>query len=227
MKIDVSQLSETHLMIVLGEKIDVSRTPIIAALTASLKEAFPSLIEVVPSYTTIMVEFNPFDVNITAIESFVRRFMSSGQASAFGLGNKCIVLPVYYDPSVAPDLEAVAQYHGLTIDEVIGHHANQCFTVCAIGFAPGFAFLGEVDDVIATPRHAEPRLKVAKGSVGIADTQTAVYPAQSPGGWQIIGNCPVELFDPNEEPMIPFAVGDTVMFRSVSREQFIELGGVI
>jgi len=108
---------------------------------------------------------------------------------------------------------------------VIDLHTGTDYRVYAIGFAPGFAYLGEVDERIAAPRLATPRARVARGSVGIAERQTAVYPSDSPGGWNLIGRCPVPLFDARAHPPMPVSVGDTVRFESVSRERFLALGG--
>jgi KipI family sensor histidine kinase inhibitor len=132
---------------------------------------------------------------------------------------------VYYAAEVGEDLEPLAARAGLSTDEVIALHCGTDYRVYAIGFAPGFAYLGQVDERIAAPRLATPRLKVPRGAVAIADRQTAVYPAVSPGGWNLIGRCPVRMFDPNAEPIMPVAVGDRVRFESVSRERFLALGG--
>ena len=104
-------------------------------------------------------------------------------------------------------------------------HAGVEYRVYAIGFAPGFAYLGQVDERIAAPRLATPRPRVPRGSVAIADRQTAVYPSESPGGWNLIGRCPVAMFDPAAEPAMPVTVGDRVRFEPVDRERFLALGG--
>ena len=136
-----------------------------------------------------------------------------------------IVLPVYYHPQVAPDLNRVAERAGLSIEDVIALHSHRDYRVFSIGFAPGFGYLGQVDEKIATPRLATPRAHVAKGSVAIADQQTAIYPADSPGGWNIIGRCPLALFDINQQPNMLFNVGDKVSFRPIGIDEFISLGG--
>ena len=135
------------------------------------------------------------------------------------------MLPVYYAPEAGIDLESLAERAGLPISEVIDLHAGAEYRVYAIGFAPGFAYLGEVDERIAAPRLATPRASVPRGSVAIADRQTAVYPSVSPGGWNLIGRCPVPMFDPDAQPCMPVAVGDTVRFEPISRERFLTLGG--
>ncbi|MEZ5502882.1 MAG: 5-oxoprolinase subunit PxpB, partial [Halioglobus sp.] len=138
---------------------------------------------------------------------------------------RTVVLPVYYAAEVGADLEALARRAGLSTDQVIDLHAGTLYRVYAIGFAPGFADLGQVDERIAAPRLATPRASVPCGSVAIADRQTAVYPAQSPGGWNLIGRCPVSMFDPQSQPCMPVAVGDSVRFEAISRERFLALGG--
>ncbi|HDY82106.1 MAG TPA: carboxyltransferase domain-containing protein, partial [Halieaceae bacterium] len=132
---------------------------------------------------------------------------------------------VYYAAEVGEDLESLAQHAGLSTAEVIDLHSSTEYRVYAIGFAPGFAYLGQVDERIAAPRLTTPRLKVPRGAVAIADRQTAVYPAVSPGGWNLIGRCPVRMFDPDAEPTMPVTVGDRVRFEPVSRERFVALGG--
>jgi len=229
MKIEVSRVSETSVIIYLGHSIDLTLIDKIALFSHTVQNRYHGkLYEVIPSYTTLLIEFHPLKVDaeelITWCQQQVKEILS---AKALPSENKLVTFPVYYHPEVAPDLERVAQDRQMTIEQLVKLHSAKEYTVCAIGFAPGFAFLGSVDPKIATPRHNEPRLKVAKGSVGIADQQTAIYPQQSPGGWQIIGNCPVDLFNIDHDPMMPFDVGDKVRFEPVSRERFLQLGGVI
>ena len=138
-----------------------------------------------------------------------------------------IRLPVYYDPEVAPDLTSLAERAGLSVSQLIALHTGRTYNAYANGFAPGFCYLGNVDTAIATPRRATPRASVAAGSVAIADRQTAVYPRQSPGGWHIIGRCPVVLFDANQQPPNAINVGDSVQFYAIDRAQFLALGGVL
>jgi len=122
-------------------------------------------------------------------------------------------------------LDALANRANLSVDEVVALHQAQEYRVYAIGFAPGFAYLGQVDERIAAPRLATPRQQVPRGAVGIADRQTAIYPAASPGGWNLIGLCPQPMFDPNNDPSMPVQVGDRVRFRGIDRQTFLDLGG--
>jgi KipI family sensor histidine kinase inhibitor len=136
-------------------------------------------------------------------------------------------IPVYYDSSVGLDLVSLAQNKELSVEDVIRLHVQKDYFVYAIGFAPGFPYMGEVDKKIATPRLANPRAKVPKGSVGIADIQTAIYPKQSPGGWQIIGRTPTPMFDASYDGLSYLRVGDKVNFEPISQEMFKKLGGVL
>lgn len=213
-------------MVYVGDSIDIGYVPKLALLCEQLQKDFPDLVNIIPSYTSIMVEFHP-SYDVSKLTQYLSKMLDQFDQLKASSQQKLIELPTYYHPDVAPDLITLAQQKKLSIEEVIAIHTNQEYTVCAIGFTPGFAFLGVIDERIAHPRHEEPRLQVAKGSVGIADQQTAVYPSNSPGGWQIIGNCPVSLFDPHSTPITPFNVGDTVKFVSIDKQEFLALGGVI
>lgn len=218
----VMRLSETHYMLYVGsDMLDITLAPKLAALCKRIKQQFPTLIEIIPSYNSIMIEFHPYQTDINELEYYLTLALIELDQLEAMQDQKLIQLPVYYHSEVAPDLQSLAQMKGLSIEELVKIHYENDYTVCAIGFAPSFAFLGALDKKIATARHAEPRLNVAKGSVGIADQQTAVYPNDSPGGWQIIGNCPINLHES------PFNVGDKVRFVAIDRKKFIELGGVI
>jgi KipI family sensor histidine kinase inhibitor len=138
-----------------------------------------------------------------------------------------VSLPVYYSTESGPDLQTVAESAGLSVEEVIAIHQQTEYHVYAIGFAPGFAYLGEVDQRIATPRLATPRQQVPRGAVAIADRQTAVYPAQSPGGWNLIGHCPQLMFAPTNSPTMPVKVGDRVRFEAIDKATFKAMGGTL
>ena len=139
--------------------------------------------------------------------------------------SQLIELPCYYSRETGPDLVMLSQQRGLTEADIIRRHSACRYQVYAIGFAPGFAYLGWVDPALASPRLSSPRLQVPKGAVALADRQTAVYPAASPGGWNIIGNCPLHLFDLTRQPVMPFTVGAEVQFVPIDRAEFIRLGG--
>jgi len=227
--INVEPVGETSLMLTLGDEIDVALAPVIGRISHRIQRECSGIREVTPSYTTILIEADTTCLDMDQLGNQILEIArgeheSSSDAEVIHSG-KLIELPVYYNLEVGPDLEAVAEYGQMTTDQVIAIHSGKEYTVCAIGFAPGFAFLADVDERIATPRHERPRSKVVRGSVGIAGRQTAVYPADTPGGWQIIGNCPLPLFNSGESGVSIFEVGDRVRFLPIDRETFLQQGG--
>lgn len=216
-------------MLYLANLIDVSHAPIIGRITRRIQNECADILELTPSYTSILIETNPLAAELEKLEGEIISIAEEETTRSLEyenpkLGNM-IELPVYYHRDVGPDLDSVAEKSGLSVEELISIHSGRDYTVCAIGFAPGFAFLAEVDDRIAHPRHKRPRALVPMGSVGIAEKQTAVYPSETPGGWQIIGNCPIPLYHPNKKPLSPFKIGDQVRFVPTDRATFIQLGG--
>ena len=175
--------------------------------------------ELISSYASVLVIFDPSQTNHLIVTKMVKTAIISTKESSKNKDSdkkgKLIQLPVFYGGINGPDLERVASKATLTVDEVAEIHQSISYSVYAIGFAPGFAYLGEVDSKIATPRISTPRKLVPQGSVAIADRQTAVYPSASPGGWNIIGICPVPMFDAFQKPHVPLRVGDTVKFLSL------------
>ena len=182
------------------------------------------IIDLVPSYASLLVIFDIDQCDLFEAKSRLAKALTNLDAVESQAG-ELIVLPVYYDLECGPDLEGRAERCKFSIDQVIKIHQQQEYRVYAIGFAPGFAYLGEVDERIAAPRLATPRTKVPRGAVAIADRQTAVYPAQSPGGWNLIGLCPTRMFDPEQQPSMPVEVGDRIQFKAIDREEFLALGG--
>ncbi len=191
-----------------------------------------NIIDLIPSYSSILVVFDMFTVSYPQFKAQLEVLLATKVAS---LANEkinqqkmnTINLPVYYSMESGPDLAKVAHHANITTEQVIEIHQSVSYQVFTIGFAPGFAYLGNVNEKITTPRLTTPRHKVFKGSVGIADNQTAVYPSDSPGGWNIIGNCPIAMFAPEASPSMPVKVGDRVKFYRISKEEFLALGGVV
>ncbi len=191
------------------------------AIESALGEA---LVDLVPSYASLLVIYNLLEIDHMAARQRIHAALNALEEGAAREGN-LVTLPVYYDPEVGPDLESLASGAGLSPEEVIDIHLGTEYRVYAIGFAPGFAYLGQVDERIATPRLTTPRQSVPRGAVAIADRQTAVYPAASPGGWNLIGRCPQRMFDPDTTPTMPVNVGDRVRFEAIDRHVFLDLGG--
>ncbi len=173
------------------------------------RAALPGVRDVVSTYRSVAVHFDPLTLDIETVRDTLTRAADAPQTLSEG---KTVVIPVQYGGEMGPDLRAVAAFAGMTPDEVVARHAGARYRVFMLGFLPGFAYLGTVDEAIAVPRHATPRVKVPGGSVGIAGRQTGVYPRDSPGGWQLIGRTPMSLFDPHRTPAALVVPGDTVRF---------------
>jgi KipI family sensor histidine kinase inhibitor len=208
----------------------LSRVQRITAMLAV--EVGPALIDLVPSYASVLIVFDPLVITHKKVSDITRRCceqLSDKNADmpscSVPFSGKRVELPVYYSEESGPDLVRLATATGLTVEQVIELHHQQEYRAYAIGFAPGFAYLGQVNERIALPRLETPRPFVPAGAVAIADRQTAVYPAVSPGGWNLIGLCPTPMFDPATDPIMPATVGDTVVFRPITREAFLNLGG--
>lgn len=213
------------LMVRLFDTIDESHMPWIVAADRALREAFgEALIDLVPSYTTLMLHYDCLRLTHAEARARIESVVSRLEPAAAGLGER-LEIPVWYDPSVGPELERVAAGAGLSVDQVVERHCGRDYHVFALGFAPGYGFMGMVEEALATPRLQTPRRRVASGSVGIADRQTAIYPLLSPGGWNILGRTAVPLFEHARrgEPLLN--PGDRVRFISISREEFERQGG--
>ncbi|MFM2648021.1 5-oxoprolinase subunit B family protein [Vibrio diabolicus] len=223
-KFSISLISECSIFIKFDENISENA---LGELARNIKDTLASIImNVVPSYQTILIDYLPFRINEKDLVHKLHQMISKFDTQSLSLVQpNHITIPVYYSEETALDLSRF-QDRGLSLDALISLHTQAEYAVSAIGFAPGFAFLSDVDTQLHMPRLATPRTRVPAGSVGIADSKTAVYPSDSPGGWNIIGRSPLPLFS-DTPPFIPFEVGDKVTFNAISKQKFIELGGVL
>jgi inhibitor of KinA len=172
-----------------------------------------------PAYTSLMVTFDPCVVDHAAVEIALRHLDHQHKPSR-PLKPRIVQIPVCYGGEFGPDLVEAARAAGLKPAQFIQLHSSRTYHSYFLGFAPGFAYLGEVPDPIAVPRLPTPRRLVPAGSVGIAGKQTAVYPIATPGGWVLIGRTPVAVFRPDRKPMELISIGDQVKFRPISPEEF-------
>jgi len=218
--------SVDSLIIYFGDEINPDIAKNVQKAYLSLQDAnIEGIIEIVPSYTSIYISYDIFLYTYEAIEDRLEQKIDLNYQDT--RKKEIISIDVYYGNEVALDLEDMSKKTKLSIDEIIKIHSSRYYEVYAIGFAPGFGFLASVDDRIAVPRLSSPRKSVPKGSVAIADTQTAVYPQSSPGGWNIIGRTAMELFDKSLEKLSPLSVGAQVKFNAITKETFLEQGGII
>ncbi len=227
---------ENALIIYFADKPSDQVASKIKSSVAYIKAHFADLIiELIPSYTSLFIAFDEHKIGHKQLIGQLEVSLNA-LPDYRNVAVKLVELPAYYGVDVGWDLKRISDKSKLSIEQVVALHQQLEYRVYAIGFAPGFAYMGHVDERIAMPRLNSPRQRVPKGAIGIADQQTAVYPNTSPGGWNIIGLCPIPMFNytpnsnaPNSQGKIPdimpLQVGDKVKFKAISRDEFLALGG--
>lgn len=240
-------LGDSAIVIRLGTDINLSILNRVRQLTAYLENnRFEGFIEIVSAYTTITIYYDsfqvynhysekrttrkngraswtntllPYDIVLLHIQHLLENFEHTNEVHT-NEHRRTIDIPVCYGEDYGPDLEDVAAYHRVSKEEIVHLHTSQIYPVYMIGFAPGFPYLGGLDDQLATPRKSVPRTRIPVGSVGIGGAQTGIYPFETPGGWNLIGRTPLALFRPESDPPSLLKVGDQVRFVSITAKQF-------
>lgn len=214
---------DTSLSVEFGNEISTEINAKIRAFNIALENSkIPGIVETVPTYRSLMVHYDP---SVIRYEPLVKRMKGLlGQLDKIQIPPSDVLeIPVLYGGEAGPDLDFVAEHAGKTPEEVIKIHTSTEYLIYMLGFTPGFTYLGGMDESIATPRLKQPRVKIPAGSVGIAGSQTGVYPIDSPGGWQLIGLTPVRMYDPDRaEPILPKA-GEYIKFYSITKAEFDEI----
>jgi inhibitor of KinA len=182
------------------------------------------IIEVVPSYCSAVIYFDPFKITRASLTKQVEVILADLQLNRFeNLAWRVVHIPVCYGGVLGPDLEYVAKYTGLMAEQVIKLHTRQPYLVYMLGFTPGFPYLGGLSDLLIVPRQEKPRSRVPIGSVGIGGNQTGFYSIESPGEWWLIGRTPLKAFDPARLEPFLLAPGDYVQFESIGLEQYFSI----
>jgi KipI family sensor histidine kinase inhibitor len=208
-------MGDRSLLVELGETISPEVNRRVQELMLQLQQArLPGVREFAPGYRSLLVVFDPLAISPAMLKTHIAEI--AAQPGSSGLPQaKRVTVPVFYGGEYGPDLESVAGHLGISTEEVIRLHTETVYRVYMIGFTPGYPYMGELPEALAIPRRSTPRTRVPKGSVGIAQRQTGIYPVESPGGWQIIGWTPIELFDPNRRLPSLLEMGDQVKFEAV------------
>lgn len=221
-------LGDAALIIDFGNIIDESINKLVHAVFYQLqKDPIPGMIESVPAYCSLTIYYDVLFIRkkisgqktaFDWISEKVREYLSRERIEVEDSGT-FIKIPVCYEKEYGTDLDFIALLNQITIDEIIHLHTSAIYRVYMLGFLPGFAYMGMVDEKIAAPRKQFPA-PVEAGSIGIAGRQTGIYPLRSPGGWQIIGRTPLSLFDKEKENPTLFKSGDNVQFYSITKDEF-------
>lgn len=219
------QLSESGVTVEFGDTIDLPTNELVSAFTSAVDQAgIPGLIEIVPAYRSATVYFDALLTDAITIMNHLRA-LTVNLAAGPSRPSVTHTIPVWYGGTAGQDLAEVAAQSGLTPGEAAALHASVTYRVFMLGFSPGFPYLGILPAPLASPRLPTPRKRVAAGSVGIAGTQTGIYPQASPGGWRIIGRTPVVLFNLRRPMPFLLAHGDHVRFVPIDEEEFRGLTG--
>lgn len=207
----VAPLGESAVLVTFGDRVDRDIAARVHAAAGAVRAAaIPGVEEIVPAYATLAVYFDRERASLDAIATALTSVVDdAARAPATLDAGRFIEIPTHYDGA---DLDEVAHATGLDVAEVVARHTAREYTVYALGFAPGFAYLGELDPALVLPRRATPRTRVPAGSVAIAGAQTAVYPSATPGGWHLIGTTSLVMFDAQRDPPALLAAGDRVRF---------------
>ena len=212
-------MGDRSLLVELGDDISLAVNQKVQEVFSAIdRQRSKGILDLVPSYRSLLMIYDPLCISLDEIKAGIKDIWNNPDQSRLPQP-QTVKIPVVYGGEYGPDLQLVAQYHNLTHREVIDFHTRPAYRVYMIGFTPGFPYLGEVLDAIATPRRETPRTLVPKGSVGIAQRQTGIYPVDSPGGWQIIGWTPVKLFDPFGKPPSHLVMGDRVQFHAITAQE--------
>ncbi len=212
-------MGDRALLVELGDEISPSVNRKVRELFITLHDlAVEGIVETIPSYRSLLVVYEPRTISLSTLQKAIDGLEKTIDITEIPEPRK-LKIPVVYGGEYGPDLEWVARYHGISPEEAVKRHTENIYQVYMIGFTPGFAYMGELPENIATPRRETPRTAIPAGSVGIAQSETGIYPVVSPAGWQIIGRTPLKLFDETKQPPALMEMGDSIQFFSIMQEE--------
>jgi len=213
---------DTALIVEFGRSVDPTVSELVLALAQRVEAAaIAGVVEVVPTFRSLMVHYDPLALTQAALKRAVHTMLDGLRGST--RGGRHWLIPTCYEESVGLDLAEVAARTGLTVPALVAMHSAASFRVYMMGFLPGFPYLGGLPGALELPRRETPRLRVPRGSVAIAMDMTCIYTLESPGGWHVLGRTPAALFDLRRDPPASLAAGDTVTFHPISLREYERL----
>lgn len=216
---------EQGMVIDFGDEITVKINRLVQQLVEVLNSwEMKGIIEVVPTYRSIIVYFDPLQITRDELTLGIRQFLTQlGNGEIQAITRRVIHVPVCYGGVFGPDIDYVVRRTKLSIEEVINIHTSRQYLIYMLGFTPGFPYLGGLDDKLVVPRLEKVRSKIPTGSVGIAGRQTGFYTVESSGEWRLIGRTPLRAFYPENLNPFLFTAGDYLQFKSISVDEFFEI----
>ena len=215
MDVRVLAAGDSAWLVELPERIDAAVNSRAIQIANAARDAALPITDIVVGYRSVMVYIDPLAPDAPLVERRLHEIADQPSTEAPSAG-ALVDVPVCYDGTFGPDLADVAAFGKCDIEEVIQRHLAHEYRVFVVGFVPGFAYMASVDPRIAAPRRSSPRLRVPAGSVAVAAGQTGIYPAETPGGWSLIGRCPIKPYDPGRDQPFLFQAGDRVRFHRIS-----------
>lgn len=227
----IEPLGDHAVTVHFGNTIDASINRVVLELFECLRQnPIPGVLDIVPAYASLTVVYDTVAIkktnaHLAAFDDIASQINTilQNETRDISLHSKTIHIPVCYDLSLGIDLETIALQKNMQLEDIIRLHHSKIYRVFMLGFLPGFAYMGTVDEHIAMPRKATPRSCVAAGSVGIAGFQTGIYPVDALGGWNIIGQTPLQMFSPKYAESCLLQPGDEVIFKPIGLQEFKKL----
>ena len=216
----IYNIHDQAITIEFSQEISEATNLLVIAMQHAIESSpIKGFVEAVPAYGSLTVYFND-QVSAATVRSWLSDLSAQFSNTTLATEGKQISIPVCYDPSLGLDLPWVAEHLNLSMEAIIDLHTSIAYRVYMIGFIPGFPYMGTLPSALEIPRKQTPSMKIPAGSVAIAGKQTGIYPAEVPGGWQVIGRTPLKMFDPSTTPCSFLNAGDIVQFKPITLEAF-------
>ena len=226
-EIKIHTAGDSSVLIEFGQEISPEINAKITAFVHLMKaQHVEGVKDMIPAFTSLLINYDPRVVNYGALKERLEKLLKL-EVSQETAPSRIFDIPVCYGGAYGPDLADVAAFHGVSEEQVIQMHSGRDYLIYMLGFLPGFAYLGGLDKMLATPRLDSPRVRIEPGSVGIGGEQTGIYPMASPGGWRLIGQTPLSLYDEEKENSVPYEAGDYIRFVPITPEQYEQIASEV
>lgn len=230
MNVRIVPVGDTGLVVMFEQEISRKTGTLVRSLSLLLEEkkkSIKGIIEIVPTFCTVMVYYDCLTISSGKLTRIINEAVSRCGEEEGVASSKCYEIPVCYEGDFAPDMKNVELHTGLSAKEIIRRHTEPNYMIYMLGFLPGFAYLGGLDEKLETPRLDSPRTKIPAGAVGIGGNQTGIYPLDSPGGWQLIGRTPVKPYDAKRDKPVLYEAGEFIHFCEISLKEYEDISKAV